>query len=185
MSRLLNALLDISKLESGAISPDPTDFSVASLFEAMRREFGGVAANKGITLQVDPVAENVYSDNSLVEQILRNLLSNAIKYTKEGFVRLSCLREDSSVRIDVLDTGIGIAKEQLGFIYDEFFQVGVPTNSSCDGYGLGLLLLAEAMSLSRRRQSEHRSALFASVSASELLKRITHRWFRQCPNPSA
>jgi CheY-like chemotaxis protein/anti-sigma regulatory factor (Ser/Thr protein kinase) len=89
----------------------------------------------------------VHSDASLVEQILRNLVSNAIKYTHEGSVRLRCLTEASLVRVEVLDTGIGIPADQLRYIYDEFYQVGVPTNVSRDGYGLGLSIVQRLVKL--------------------------------------
>src|SRR5581483_868950 len=69
MSRLLNALLDISKLESGAIKPDRTDFRVAGIFEELRQEFAGLAARKGLELQIEPTTYTVHGDPSLVEQI--------------------------------------------------------------------------------------------------------------------
>lgn len=148
MSRLLNALLDISKLESGAVKPDPADFAVNALFDEMRLEFAGLASSKGLTLRVSRCEECAHSDRTLVEQILKNLLSNAIKYTREGWVSLRCFHpEPSSVRIEVHDTGVGIASDQLHFIYDEFYQVGVPTNSSRDGYGLGLSIVQRLVSL--------------------------------------
>ena len=137
MSRLLNALLDISKLESGAIKPEPTDFTVAALFEELRSDFASVAANKGLNLRIEPCTGCVHSDPSLVEQILPNLVSNAIKYTRQGWIQLRCLHEAALIRIEVLDTGIGIPSNQLAYIYDEFYQVGVATNTSRDGYGLG------------------------------------------------
>ena len=93
MSRLLNALLDISKLESGAIKPEPTDFKVAAIFEELRAEFASIAADKGLKLEIETCDDTVHSDPSLVEQILRNLVSNAVKYTCEGWVRLRCLHE--------------------------------------------------------------------------------------------
>jgi PAS domain S-box-containing protein len=148
MSRLLNALLDISKLESGAIKPEPADFQVAELFEELRNEFASIAAKKGLELEVEPSGDCVHSDPSLVEQILRNLLSNAIKYTRQGRVRLRCLHErDRLVRIEVIDTGIGIPPDQLPYICDEFYQVGVPTNSTRDGYGLGLSIVQRLVAL--------------------------------------
>jgi two-component system, sensor histidine kinase len=147
MSRLLNALLDISKLESGAIKPEPTDFTVAALFEELRTEFAGLAANKGLELRVDPCTDCVHSDPSLVEQILRNLVSNAIKYTRQGRVLVRSLNEHTQVRIEVLDTGIGIPADQIPYIYDEFYQVGVPTNSTRDGYGLGLSIVQRLVKL--------------------------------------
>lgn len=148
MSRLLNTLLDISKLESGAVKPDPADFAVNALFEELRREFSGLASTKGLTLRVDQCEECAHSDRVLVEQILKNLLSNAIKYTPAGWVSLCCSHPDPrSVRIEVHDTGVGIEPDQLRFIYDEFYQIGVPTNSSRDGYGLGLSIVQRLVRL--------------------------------------
>jgi len=147
MSRLLNALLDISKLESGAVKPDPSDFAVSALFDELRREFASLADNKGLALKVSPCDDVIHSDPALVGQILRNLVSNAIKYTRAGWVALRCLHEDSLVRIEVLDTGIGIPPGQLRYIYDEFFQVGVPANTSREGYGLGLSIVQRLVSL--------------------------------------
>jgi PAS domain S-box-containing protein len=147
MSRLLNALLDISKLESGAVKPQMSDFNVVALFEGLRREFASIAAAKGLALQVQGSAEYAHSDPALVEQVLKNLVSNAIKYTRTGSVRLRCLRQDAALRIDVLDTGIGIPAEQLAYIYDEFYQVGVSANSSRDGYGLGLSIVQRLVKL--------------------------------------
>ena len=147
MSRLLNALLDISKLESGAIKPEPTDFTVASIFEELRRDFAALAASKGLRLEVDSGQECVHSDPSLVEQILRNLVANAVKYTRKGWIRLHCLQDAAFVRLEVVDTGVGIAADQLPLIYDEFYQVGVPTNSTREGYGLGLSIVQRLVKL--------------------------------------
>ena len=155
MSRLLNALLDISKLESGAIKPEPTDFAVAGLFEALRADFASLAENKGLRFEIEGCQDCVYSDPSLVQQVLRNLVSNAIKYTREGMVQLRCLHEAACVRIEVLDTGIGIPADQIAFIYDEFYQVGVPTNSSRDGYGLGLAIVQRIVRLLKLELDVH------------------------------
>jgi two-component system, sensor histidine kinase len=147
MSRLLNALLDISKLESGAVQPQPVDFSVTTLFAELQHEFLGVARDKGLDFQASAAAECIHSDPSLVGQILRNLVSNAIKYTRTGSVRLRSTPGPERVRIEVLDTGIGIASDQLQLIYDEFYQVGVSANSSRDGYGLGLSIVQRLVKL--------------------------------------
>jgi two-component system, sensor histidine kinase len=147
MSRLLNALLDISKLESGAIKPDITDFEVASLLEELRAEFDKVAANKGLQLIVEPSAESACSDPALVGQALKNLVSNAIKYTRKGWVRLRTEPRGEFVRIEVCDSGVGISNDQLAYIFDEFYQVGVATNTSRDGYGLGLSIVQRVVQL--------------------------------------
>jgi two-component system, sensor histidine kinase len=148
MSRLLNALLDISKLESGAVKPEPADFAVGRLFEDLRCEFASLAASKDLILQVDSCTAYAHSDRSLVEQILKNLISNAIKYTPKGAVTLRCLHQQpSGVRIEVTDTGIGIAADRLRYIYDEFYQVGGPASSTREGYGLGLSIVQRLVSL--------------------------------------
>lgn len=147
MSRLLNALLDISKLESGAIKPELSDFTVAGLFEELGREFASIAADKGLQLRVQPTQASVHSDPALVRQILNNLVSNAIKYTRHGQVLLRARAENACICLDVIDTGIGIPAGQVAYIYDEFYQVGVPANSSRDGYGLGLSIVQHLVNL--------------------------------------
>jgi PAS domain S-box-containing protein len=147
MSRLLNALLDVSKLESGAIRPDITDFKVGQLLEELRREFAGLAASKGLELVIEPTNVRVRSDVALLSQALKNLVSNAIKYTSQGWVRLRSSPQGFLVRIEVCDSGLGIAPDHLPYIFDEFYQVGVATNTSRDGYGLGLSIVQRVAKL--------------------------------------
>jgi PAS domain S-box-containing protein len=147
MSRLLNALLDISKLESGAVKPELRDFRIATVLESVRREFAPVAESKGLELLVEAAEDSVRSDPALVEQILKNLVSNAVKYTRKGRVVVRCRREGAALRIEVVDTGVGIPAAQLAYIYDEFYQVGVPANSSREGYGLGLSIVQRLVKL--------------------------------------
>ena len=142
MSRLLNALLDISKLESGAIKLERTDFELAGLFDEIRREYSSVAAAKGLRLAIDSPGDCIHSDPALIGQVLRNLVSNAIKYTSSGAVELRAVRVEDRLRVEVSDTGVGIPKDQQGLIFDEFYQVGVGPNSSRDGYGLGLSIVS-------------------------------------------
>ncbi|HWZ61458.1 MAG TPA: ATP-binding protein [Steroidobacteraceae bacterium] len=147
MSRLLNALLDISKLESGAVKPEPRDFRIGGVLETIRREFAAIAGSKGLALTVEPSEASIRSDPAMVEQILKNLVSNAVKYTDTGQVTVRCRREGPALRIEVIDTGVGIPAAQLAYIYDEFFQVGVSANSSRDGYGLGLSIVERLVRL--------------------------------------
>ena len=150
MSRLLSALLDISKLESGAIRPDPSDFAVKAMFEELRDEFAGIASCKGLGFRVMPCKEedSVRSDRSLVGQVLRNLISNALKYTREGWIALRCLHQAPHLlRLEVLDTGIGIPADQLRYIYDEFYQVGGQQQVARNGYGLGLSIVQRIVTL--------------------------------------
>jgi two-component system, sensor histidine kinase len=148
VSKLLEALLDIGKLEAGAIKPKPTDFTVATLIEALHEEFLAIAANKGLQFEIDICDGSAHSDPTLVEHMLRNLISNAIKYTHEGRVRLQCLREAAIVRIEVLDTGVGIPPDQVPYIFDEFHQVRPPIDRQV-GYGLGLNVVQRLAKLLR------------------------------------
>ncbi|MFL6618214.1 MAG: ATP-binding protein, partial [Povalibacter sp.] len=139
MTHLLDALLNISKLESGAVAPELSDFSVTTLFEKLRREFSILAANKSLELQIDaPSQQTIRSDPTLVGEILRNFLSNAIKFTSQGTVKLRCSPAGSTVRLEVIDTGIGISRDELPRIFGEFYQVGVSATLGREGYGLGL-----------------------------------------------
>jgi PAS domain S-box-containing protein len=147
MSRLLNALLDISKLESGRIRPVLSDFAVGSLFDELHQEFATLASHKGLLLQTETSGDIVHSDPALISQILRNLLSNAIKYTRRGRVLLRCAAESGICRIEVRDTGIGIPADQIAYIYDEFFQVGADRDEPRDGYGLGLSIVSRLVKL--------------------------------------
>lgn len=150
MSRLLNALLDIGKLESGTIKPDPTNFAVGEIFETLRHAFAATAASKGLEFQVSAGEEVAHSDPSLIEQILRNLISNAIKYTQRGLVSLLCVvSPEGNLHFEVRDTGIGIPATQIQYICDEFYQVVDPVNGIREGYGLGLSIVQRIVQLLR------------------------------------
>lgn len=141
MKRLLSALLDISKLESGAVKPQLSDFPLQQLFELLNTEFSTAARSKGLAFTVEDTGIHTHTDHSLLEQLLRNLISNAIKYTRAGSVTLRAAATSNGARIEVQDTGVGIPEDQLAFIFDEFFQVGVARNTTREGYGLGLAIV--------------------------------------------
>ena len=147
MSRLLNALLDVSKLESGAVHPQPLDMRIGPLFAELKQEFASLAANKHLTLRVTHGEECVHSDAALLSQILRNLLSNALKYTLAGSVSLTCARAGAAMRIEVSDTGIGIEPQQLPHIYEEFYQIERTDGARREGYGLGLSIVRRLVEL--------------------------------------
>ncbi len=147
MSRLLSALLDISRLESGAIKPSPKDFPVAELFLAVHSEFSGLTAAQGLTLEITPSAHIVHSDPVLVAQILNHLVTNAVQYTPHGHVRLSAETLSGQVRIQIEDSGIGIASEELPRIYDEFYQIETGYRIARRGSGLGLSIVRRLVRL--------------------------------------
>jgi len=144
--RLLNALLDISRLEFGDITPRTTNFAVSTLFTRLYEEFAGAAASKGLELEIAPTAARVRSDPALIHEILHHLVSNAVTYTCTGRVRLRCLADGDRVRIEVHDTGIGIPADQLALIYDPFYQAG-GADRPREGYGLGLSVVQRMVSL--------------------------------------
>ena len=138
MGGLLNALLDIGKLDSGAISPELTDFSIATLLQRLHLAFRHHADEKGLSLDVVPSSAVVHSDPVLLESMIRNLLTNAIRYTHEGRILLGCRRRGPKLRIEVWDTGIGIPTEQVDRIFEEFYQLDNPARDRSKGLGLGL-----------------------------------------------
>lgn len=183
MSRLLNALLDISKLESGAIKLELNDFEIAPLFEEMRREFAGIASSKGLRFSIDSPSELAHSDPVLIGQVLRNLVSNAIKYTQSGSIELRCVPRDSTLRIEVRDTGVGIAADQAALIFDEFYQIGVSPNSSRDGYGLGLSIVQRIARLLQFKVEVSSVSGVGSVFSFELPRARHARAIAAAPGP--
>jgi PAS domain S-box-containing protein len=146
MTRLLNALLDISRLESGAIEPVNVEVSVADIFEELRSEFCSVARAREIDLQVAAPRIALSTDRTLFYQLLQNLLGNALKYTDHGWVRVRCTTEADGVVIAVEDSGIGIPADKLERIFDEYYQVDTH-GSKRMGVGLGLAIVKEVARL--------------------------------------
>jgi PAS domain S-box-containing protein len=141
MTNLLNSLLDISRLDAGAIEPEIEDFPMRRLIDRLSSEFGRQAGQKGISLSVGECEETVRSDPNLLAEIIQNLVSNAIRYTGEGGnVSVSCAKAGDRVRVDVRDTGIGIEPDQLDEIFREFHQVK-KKGSNVEGFGLGLAIV--------------------------------------------
>ena len=141
LEALFNELLDISKIDAGAIKPELTHFALEEVFARLRSEFAAEAAAKGLRLAVGGGPHVVASDPVLLERIIRNLVSNAIRYTPAGEVAVSAAPADGAVRIEVRDTGIGIREEDQPRIFEEFFQLANPGRTSRKGLGLGLSIV--------------------------------------------
>jgi len=145
--RLLNALLDISRLESGAIEPQRAAVSLPLLLEELRGEFESVARARGLQLQVEALPVTVFTDRTLLHQLLQNLLGNAIKYTDAGSVTVDCrVVAGGTLRVTVRDTGIGIPADKLARIFDEYYQVDTHGTKRF-GVGLGLAIVKEVARL--------------------------------------
>jgi two-component system CheB/CheR fusion protein len=138
---LLNRLLDVSRIEAGAITPEMRVLSVPILFERLEDEFAPQAAEKGVELRIRPHSWRVRSDAELLMQLLRNLVSNALRYTERGGVLVGCRRAGPNLRIQVWDTGIGIPPQELEAIFEEFYQVANRARRRQAGLGLGLAIV--------------------------------------------
>jgi len=139
---LLDALLDISKLDAGAFRPEKRPFALQPMFESLATAFAPVAARRGAELVVVPTQAFVSTDPAFLRRILQNLLSNALRYGRaEGRparVLLGCRRVGNSLRIEVKDNGPGIAADKQAIIFDEFVRLQVEDDAPREERGLGL-----------------------------------------------
>jgi signal transduction histidine kinase len=154
MNELFNALLDISKLDAGVLTPSITEFPVAKLLHRIDTTFTGAAREKGLSLRVITSSAWVRSDFILLERIVFNLVSNAVRYTSSGRVVVGCRKRGVNLRVEVWDTGPGVPQDQQQHIFGEFYRLGTPGGDGRSGLGLGLAivdrlcrLLDHAMSL--------------------------------------
>lgn len=147
MRSLLDSLLDISRLDAGVIVPRTGPVPLLEVFDQLGMEFAPQAAAEGLELRVVPADYWVRSDVALLERILRNLLTNAIRYTKKGKILLGARRAGSTVRIEVWDTGIGIDRQTLDHIFEEFYQADNPERDRSRGLGLGLAIIERLATL--------------------------------------
>jgi signal transduction histidine kinase len=119
---ILGALLDISRLDAGAMKPEPTVFRLGELFKALSVEFHPIAAEKDLNLRIVDTSISVRSDRRLLRRVLQNLVSNALKYTDEGRVVVGCRRKRNGIVIQVHDSGSGISEANQKIIFEEFRQ---------------------------------------------------------------
>lgn len=148
LENLFNALLDISKLDSGVLQPCVEDFHLQPLFDRMENDYRPEAEQKGLSFAVDNCSDLVVrSDTILLERILRNFVSNAIRYTNAGSVHLTTRQEGDRIAIAMKDTGLGIPQEKQGVIFDEYVQLDNPERDRDKGLGLGLAIVSRISQL--------------------------------------
>jgi CheY-like chemotaxis protein len=145
-TRLLNALLDISRLESGAIDPQLSPVSLAVAFADLAREFEPAATAKNLQLEFMDTQVVMSTDRTLCTQLLQNLIGNAIKYTEKGHVRISQAIDSDALVLKIEDSGVGIPGDKLDRIFDEYYQIG-PQGTQRLGVGLGLAIVREVSRL--------------------------------------
>src|SRR3954447_26247766 len=123
IEEILGALLDISRLDAGAMKPSITSFHIGDLMRSLEIEFTPVARAKGLELTLVPCSLPVQSDRLMLRRLLQNLISNAIKYTPQGRVLVGCRRHGTALQICVYDTGVGVPIQKRGEIFKEFHRL--------------------------------------------------------------
>ncbi|SFH91837.1 hybrid sensor histidine kinase/response regulator [Modicisalibacter xianhensis] len=144
---LLGTLLDISKLDAGALTPRRSHFALGDIFRPLRAEFEVMAEERGLDLTVVGTKAWVDSDTQMLRRIIQNFLSNALRYTQHGRVLLGCRRRGERLSIEVWDTGPGIPESKLTEIFQEFRRLDQASRHKESEKGLGLgLSIADRMS---------------------------------------
>jgi signal transduction histidine kinase len=139
MSSMLTNLLDINRLESGTLAPSINTFPINDIFDSVAADFRELAKEKDLKLRVVRSGIIIRSDRHMLGEMIRNLLSNAIRYTDRGSILVGCRRADDKVRIQVWDSGVGIAAEHVTHIFEEYYQG--PEGADHGGVGLGLAIV--------------------------------------------
>lgn len=144
MQDLLDAVLEVSRLMLGAVQPHPGVHRIADILDRVDAQMRPMAQDKGLTLTtLAPPSVAVFSDEVLLERMLRNLVLNAIRYTAQGRVTVRARRRGTAVVVQVFDTGIGIPRQERPRIFEPFYQVGNQARDRHKGMGLGLAIVAQ------------------------------------------
>jgi signal transduction histidine kinase/CheY-like chemotaxis protein len=146
MEALFGSLLDISKLDAGAVQPQVQPFALQALLDRVQATHAPLAQAKGLRLRVRPTPLHTDTDPALLERILGNLVSNAIRYTHTGGVLVGCRRRGDRVALQVVDTGVGIAADQRETVFEEFVRLGEGAPGD-QGLGLGLAIVRRTAQL--------------------------------------
>jgi len=147
LDRSFNAMLDISRLDAGAIEPRFQHFALRDIFRRVHMHFAGQADQKGLGLRFSPGGKSISSDPQLLERILGNLVQNAIKYTERGGVVVVARSTPTHIHVEIWDTGIGIRASELPKVFDEFYQVGHGERVRTRGLGMGLAIVKRLVRL--------------------------------------
>jgi signal transduction histidine kinase/ActR/RegA family two-component response regulator len=147
LEALFNELLDLSRLDAGAVAVNPRDFALQDLFDRMSLEFHGEAVERHLRMRFVPTGLAVRADPVLLERVLMNLVSNALRYTQHGGVAIGARRRGGAVSLEVIDTGVGIPAAKQAAVFDEFYQIGNPGRDRRLGLGLGLAIVRRLVTL--------------------------------------
>ncbi|MEW6676877.1 MAG: hybrid sensor histidine kinase/response regulator [Pseudomonadota bacterium] len=148
MEKLLNALLDLSRLDAGVVQAHPDCFPLNKVLDSIESQFSPLAQAQGLHLAVHRTRLWIYSDPALLERVLANLVANALRYTETGGVVVGVRRVQRDwLRLEVWDTGKGIPKEYQTRVFEEYFQLANPERHRDKGLGLGLAIVARVARL--------------------------------------
>jgi signal transduction histidine kinase/CheY-like chemotaxis protein len=141
IEELLGTILDLSKLEAGAVRPSVQVLQLADLFRGVAVDLEPIARSKNLALKMRPTSALVMSDALMLKRILQNLLANSVQYTEQGGVLLAARRRGDTIRIEVWDTGPGIAASEQKKIFEEFHRGAAAERSHAGGFGIGLAII--------------------------------------------
>lgn len=140
VEEILVALLDISRLDSGVLKPEFAPFRLDDVLKQLELEFAPLAQEKQLKLTFVPCSLTVRSDRRLLRRLLQNLISNAVKYTPRGRVLVGCRRRRGKVRVEIIDTGLGIPRSKHKLVFQEFQRLDQGAKAA-RGLGLGLSIV--------------------------------------------
>jgi len=147
INSMLNALLDVSKLDAGIVRPVIEPFALGELFARLQAEFQPIALENRNELLIRPALAIVNTDPAMLERMLRNLIGNALRHTENGRILVAARRYGQQVKIQILDNGPGIPEDQLDEIFIEFHQLHNPARDRRQGLGLGLAIVKRLANL--------------------------------------
>jgi two-component system, chemotaxis family, CheB/CheR fusion protein len=141
MSGMLNTMLDINQIEAGIVNYDIQAVAVSDVLTGLFTEYAYHAEAKSIKLRLVHSSALIETDIRLLQQMLRNLISNAIRYTDSGRILIGCKRKGDRLRVEIWDTGIGIAENELSRVFGEYQKITIKGREASDGVGLGLSIV--------------------------------------------
>jgi signal transduction histidine kinase/ActR/RegA family two-component response regulator len=147
LNEMLMVLLDMSRLDAGVVQPVMTSVDVGELVRRLALEYRSRAFARKLSMRCRSLDFHVRTDAVLLERILRNLLENSLRYTSRGGILIGLRQRGDSVRLEVVDTGIGIPADMQAKIFEEFRQVENPGRDASKGLGLGLAIVSRLASL--------------------------------------
>lgn len=147
LATLFDSLLDVSRLDAGTLQPRLRTVALKPLLQKLAAEYSPLAHEKHLSFRVRAAELSVRTDPLLFEQMIRNLVANAVRYTERGGILLTCRRRGAHARVQVWDTGVGIAAQEQAQVFEEFYQIGNPERDRRKGVGLGLAIVKRIATL--------------------------------------